>query len=73
MAHLKFLTPAINPCLFSIKNKTSILAVLQIGVQNLNEVVINKGYYTEKQKLSVSNVATVTAKDIEKHQCKILY
>ena len=32
----------------------------------MQEVVINKGYYTEKQRLSVSNVGRVTAKDIER-------
>jgi hypothetical protein len=32
----------------------------------LNEVVINKGYYTEKQRYSVGNVGQVTSKDIEK-------
>ncbi|MEP7376047.1 MAG: SusC/RagA family TonB-linked outer membrane protein [Chitinophagaceae bacterium] len=35
-------------------------------VAAMQEVVVNKGYYTEKQKYSVSNVTTVTAKDIEK-------
>ncbi|HEY4287769.1 MAG TPA: SusC/RagA family TonB-linked outer membrane protein [Puia sp.] len=32
----------------------------------LNEVVINKGYYTEKQKYSVGSVTKVTTKDIGK-------
>jgi TonB-dependent starch-binding outer membrane protein SusC len=35
-------------------------------VESMNEVVINKGYYTEKQKYSVGNVGRVDAKDIEK-------
>jgi TonB-linked SusC/RagA family outer membrane protein len=32
----------------------------------MGEVIINKGYYTEKQRNTVGNVTTVTAKDIEK-------
>ena len=32
----------------------------------LSEVTVNKGYYTETQKLSTGNIVTVTAKDIEK-------
>ncbi|RZL98018.1 MAG: SusC/RagA family TonB-linked outer membrane protein, partial [Pedobacter sp.] len=32
----------------------------------LQEVTVNKGYYTENQKLATGNTVTVTAKDIEK-------
>jgi hypothetical protein len=32
----------------------------------MQEVIINKGYYTENQKTTVSNVARITSKDIEK-------
>jgi len=32
----------------------------------LQEVMVNKGYYTESQKLATGNTVTVTAKDIEK-------
>ena len=32
----------------------------------LQEVIVNKGYYTETQKLATGNTVTVTAKDIEK-------
>jgi TonB-linked SusC/RagA family outer membrane protein len=49
----------------AVANKTSIIASLKIKPENLNEVVINKGYYTEKQRETVGNVATVTSKDIE--------
>jgi len=49
-----------------VNNKTSIVANLKLKPENLDEVIINKGYYTEKQKTSVSNVARITAKDIEK-------
>jgi TonB-linked SusC/RagA family outer membrane protein len=49
-----------------LKSRTSVTASLKKEVQSLNEVVVNKGYYTEKQKLSVSNSVTITSKDIEK-------
>jgi len=32
----------------------------------LQEVMVNKGYYTESQKLATGNAVTITAKDIEK-------
>ncbi len=35
-------------------------------VSNMQEVVINKGYYTEKQRLSVGNAITISGKDIQK-------
>jgi TonB-dependent starch-binding outer membrane protein SusC len=43
---------------FSLNAKTK--------VESMNEVVINKGYYTEKQRVSTSNVFTVKAREIEK-------
>jgi TonB-linked SusC/RagA family outer membrane protein len=39
---------------------------LKLKPENLNEVIINKGYYTEKQKTSVSNTVKITAAVIEK-------
>lgn len=45
---------------------SGISIVLNQKISSMQEVVINKGYYTEKQKYSVSNVGKVTAKDIEK-------
>lgn len=52
----------------SIANSSlsSLTIKLAPDVSSLNEVVINKGYYTEKQKYSAGNVAHVGAKDIEK-------
>lgn len=38
--------------------------VMHAGVANLREVVINKGYYTEKQALSTGSVSSVSAKEI---------
>ncbi|MBO9573655.1 MAG: TonB-dependent receptor plug domain-containing protein, partial [Chitinophagaceae bacterium] len=43
-----------------------LIVVLEKSVSELDEVVINKGYYTEKEKYTVGNVGKVTAKDIEK-------
>ncbi|UYQ94455.1 SusC/RagA family TonB-linked outer membrane protein [Chitinophaga horti] len=40
--------------------------VLEIAISSLGEVVVNKGYYTESQRLSTGSVASVDAKAIEK-------
>jgi len=39
---------------------------LKATATNLHEVVINKGYYTEKQRLSVGDVSSVSGEDINK-------
>lgn len=49
-----------------VNNQISIVVSLKLNVEDLGEVVINKGYYTEKQRLSVGNAAVVSGKDIEK-------
>lgn len=47
-------------------------AAAQLDIQmvlvptELSEVIVNKGYYTETQKLATGNTVTITAKDIEK-------
>jgi TonB-linked SusC/RagA family outer membrane protein len=38
---------------------------LQTKVTAMQEVVVNKGYYTEKQKLATGNVVSIKAKDIQ--------
>ncbi|MBO9572410.1 MAG: TonB-dependent receptor plug domain-containing protein [Chitinophagaceae bacterium] len=43
-----------------------LIVVLEKNVSPLDEVVINKGYYTEKQRYSVSNVGKVTSEEIRK-------
>jgi TonB-linked SusC/RagA family outer membrane protein len=50
----------------SVNNRTSIVTSLKAKPESLGEVVINKGYYTEKQRNTVSNVTHVDNKDIEK-------
>jgi TonB-linked SusC/RagA family outer membrane protein len=40
--------------------------MLKASVNNLNEVVINKGYYNEKQRFSVGDVTRVSGEDIAK-------
>jgi TonB-linked SusC/RagA family outer membrane protein len=39
---------------------------LEMGSSDLQEVVINKGYYTTTKTLNTGNVSSVTAKDIER-------
>jgi TonB-linked SusC/RagA family outer membrane protein len=50
----------------SIKNKTAITLSLKRAETSLQEVIINKGYYTETRKLSTGNVGRITAKEIDK-------
>lgn len=47
------------------KGEVGVLRV-RMKVAGLNEVVINKGYYTEQQRYSVGNVTKITSQDIEK-------
>ncbi len=47
-------------------NGLQLTVILETAISNLNEIVINKGYYTETQKLSTGSVASVDAKTIEK-------
>jgi len=50
----------------ALKGRTAIALVLRAEVGSLQDVVINKGYYTEKQLYTVGNVARITSQDIEK-------
>jgi len=52
--------------ILKVNKRTSISIALKQEIGKLGEVIINKGYYTEKQRNTVGNVTTVTAKDIEK-------
>lgn len=49
-----------------VASRTSFIVTLKRQITSLNEVVVNKGYYTEKARFSVGNVTTVKAADIEK-------
>lgn len=49
-----------------IKASSEMTIQMAIATSELNEVVVNKGYYSEKEKLSTGNSVTITAKDIEK-------
>jgi TonB-dependent starch-binding outer membrane protein SusC len=49
-----------------ISKETSLIIQLQLAETSLDEVVVNKGYYTEKQRLSVGNVSSIKAADIER-------
>jgi TonB-linked SusC/RagA family outer membrane protein len=50
-----------------IADRNSIIVRLVARTNELEEVVINKGYYTEKQRLNPGNISKITAKDIEKN------
>lgn len=47
-----------------VNGKTFLDVALQTKITAMQEVVINKGYYTEKRRLSTGNVGKVTSKDI---------
>lgn len=54
-----------EPQSVSIKAQTSEVTVaLKVSERVLDEVTVNKGYYSEKQRLSTGNVSKVTAKEI---------
>lgn len=44
----------------------TLLITLSKVSAELNEVVVNKGYYTEKQRLSTGNVSRITSEEIER-------
>jgi TonB-linked SusC/RagA family outer membrane protein len=48
-----------------INKRTSIAISIKQSDKNLQEVVINKGYYTEYKKFSTGNSATISSKEIE--------
>ena len=50
-----------------IKNKRENITIhMTPAVSNLSEVIVNKGYYTEIQRLSTGSVASIDARTIEK-------
>ncbi|HET6995316.1 MAG TPA: SusC/RagA family TonB-linked outer membrane protein [Chitinophagaceae bacterium] len=51
---------------FKVGSTTNFMVKLEADEKLMGEVIINKGYYTEKQKNSLANVGHVGAKDIEK-------
>ncbi len=50
----------------AILGRNQINSVLQPDTQNLNEVVINAGYYNTTDRTKTGSIARITAKDIEK-------
>lgn len=50
----------------TVDNKAETINVLLVTEENmLNEVVVNKGYYKEKKRLSTTNISRVTSKELE--------
>lgn len=49
-----------------VNNRTSIVVSIKQNDADLQEVVINKGYYTEAKRFSTGNVGHVTSKEIER-------
>lgn len=49
-----------------LEGRTKLVISVKVKMLDLAEVVVNKGYYKEKQRYSAGNVGRVTAADIEK-------
>ena len=49
-----------------LNGRTDLALSSKTKVSQLEEIVVNKGYYSEKKKNSVGNVVTISSKDIEK-------
>ena len=55
-----------EPQIVMVKGQQSLIVkLLQAKGSELDEVVINKGYYTEKQKLTTGNVSTIKSIDMK--------
>jgi TonB-dependent starch-binding outer membrane protein SusC len=50
----------------NVSGKTSLSIAVKTVTTSLNEVVVNKGYYTTRRRLETGNVSTVTSKEISK-------
>jgi len=50
----------------SLKGKTAITFQMKVGANAMQDVVVSKGYYTQKQMENTGNVAIVSGKDIQK-------
>jgi TonB-dependent starch-binding outer membrane protein SusC len=58
---------SIEPLEIKVNGKTDLGAItVKMKVAGLGEVIINKGYYSEKQKYATGNVGKVTSKEIER-------
>jgi TonB-linked SusC/RagA family outer membrane protein len=58
---------SVNMETFQVKvnGRSNLDVVLQTKITAMQEVVINKGYYTEKKVLATGNVSTIKSKDIQ--------
>jgi TonB-dependent starch-binding outer membrane protein SusC len=65
-ATLVFTSITMEALEINVKSRSFIEVSLRTKVTEMQEVVINKGYYTEKQRFSVSNVGKITSEEIEK-------
>jgi len=64
-ATLVFTGTNVETFVINVAGRSDLEIKLKTKVTSLNEVIVNKGYYTEQQKTSTSNVFSVKAKDIE--------
>jgi TonB-linked SusC/RagA family outer membrane protein len=65
-ATLIFTSVSVESFEVKVKGRAFLDVAVQTKITSMQEIVVNKGYYTEKQKFATGNVVTVKAKDIEK-------
>lgn len=66
-AVLRITGVAIEPTEYSVKGKAQLGNItVKMKTTGLSEIVVNKGYYTERQKVSTGNVGRITAKELER-------
>lgn len=58
--------PQTKSVVVTMGNELYISITMKQAVSNLNEIIVNKGYYTESQRLSTGSVTSVDARTIEK-------
>jgi TonB-linked SusC/RagA family outer membrane protein len=63
---LVFTIVNMEPTELKVKGRTFLDVALQTKITAMQEVVINKGYYSEAKRFSTGNVAQITSKEIEK-------
>lgn len=65
-AELVITSASTDPAFVKVNKQTRLLITVKLSINNLDAVVVNKGYYSESRRLSTANVGKVTSKEIER-------
>lgn len=63
---LSFTGVTIEPLIVNLNGRKELNVTAKTRISVSEDIIINKGYYTEKQKLSTGNVSTIKSEDIDK-------